>query len=85
MQPQRVWFKVFMPKDAPLPNKVECIAFGADVHLVDGYINDAGKLSIKASEDEGFFDLSTLKEPYRVEGKTMGYEIIEQLGLMFLM
>ncbi|MBF15978.1 MAG: threonine synthase [Chloroflexi bacterium] len=74
-------FKVFMPKDAPLPNKVECIAFGADVHLVDGYINDAGKLSIKASEDEGFFDLSTLKEPYRVEGKkTMGYEIIEQLG-----
>ena len=74
-------FKVFMPKDAPLPNKIECIAFGADVNFVDGYINDAGKLSIKASEDEGFFDLSTLKEPYRVEGKkTMGYEIIEQLN-----
>ena len=60
-------FKVFMPKDAPIPNKIECFAFGADIQLVDGYINDAGKLSIQASENEGFFDLSTLKEPYRVE------------------
>ncbi|MFL2664427.1 MAG: threonine synthase [Dehalococcoidia bacterium] len=74
-------FKVFMPKDAPIPNKIECFAFGADIQLVDGYINDAGKLSIQASENEGFFDLSTLKEPYRVEGKkTMGYEIIEQMN-----
>ena len=72
---------VFMPKDAPMANKMECIAFGAKVNLVDGYISDAGKASALASEKYNLFDISTLKEPYRVEGKkTMGLEIIEQLN-----
>jgi len=71
---------VFMPKDAPLANKMECIAFGANVNLVDGYISDAGKASAIAAEQKGLFDVSTLKEPYRVEGKkTMGLEIAEQM------
>ena len=72
---------VYMPKDAPYANQVECIAHGADLNLVDGFITDAGRVSGKAAEEHGFFDVSTLKEPYRVEGKkTMGYEIVEQLG-----
>jgi threonine synthase len=72
---------VYMPKDAPYANQVECIAHGADLNLVDGFITDAGRISGKAAEERGFFDVSTLKEPYRVEGKkTMGYEIVEQLG-----
>ena len=72
---------VYMPKDAPYANQVECIAHGADLNLVDGFITDAGRVSGKAAEERGFFDVSTLKEPYRVEGKkTMGYEIVEQLG-----
>jgi threonine synthase len=72
---------VFMPKDAPMANKMECIAFGAKVDLVEGDISDAGKASALASEKYNFFDISTLKEPYRVEGKkTMGLEIIEQLN-----
>ena len=71
---------VFMPKDAPIANKMECIAFGANVTLVDGYISDAGKASAIAAEQKGLFDVSTLKEPYRVEGKkTMGLEIAEQM------
>ncbi len=72
---------VYMPKDAPYANQVECIAYGADLNLIDGFITDAGRISGKAAEEHGFFDVSTLKEPYRVEGKkTMGYEIVEQLG-----
>ena len=72
---------VFMPKDAPEANIAECLAFGADVELVDGYITDAGARSAEAAEANGWFDVSTLREPYRVEGKkTMGYEIVEQLG-----
>ena len=72
---------VFMPKDAPIANKVECRAYGANLTLVDGFITDAGQMSQRAAEELGLFDVSTLREPYRVEGKkTMGYEIVEQLG-----
>jgi len=73
--------KVFMPKDAPEPNKIESILYGADLNVVDGFINDAGQLSREVSSREGLFDVSTLKEPYRVEGKkTMGYELAEQFN-----
>ena len=72
---------VYMPRDAPMANQLECVAYGADLNLVDGFITDAGRLSGEAAEKHGYFDVSTLKEPYRVEGKkTMGYEIVEQLG-----
>ena len=72
---------VYMPKDAPSANQIECVAYGADLNLVDGFITDAGRISGEAAEKHGLFDVSTLKEPYRVEGKkTMGYEIVEQLG-----
>ena len=72
---------VFMPKDAPIANKVECQVYGANLTLVDGFITDAGQMSQRAAEELGLFDVSTLREPYRVEGKkTMGYEIVEQLG-----
>ena len=72
---------VFMPKDAPIANKVECQAYGAKLTLVDGFITDAGQMSQQAAEELGLFDVSTLREPYRAEGKkTMGYEIVEQLG-----
>jgi threonine synthase len=72
---------VYMPKDAPIANQIECVAYGADLNLVDGFITDAGRISGEAAEEHGLFDVSTLKEPYRAEGKkTMGYEIVEQLG-----
>ncbi|MEE8046442.1 MAG: threonine synthase [Dehalococcoidia bacterium] len=72
---------VYMPKDAPIANQIECVAYGAELNLVDGFITDAGRISGEAAEKHGLFDVSTLKEPYRVEGKkTMGYEIVEQLG-----
>jgi len=72
---------VFMPKDAPIANKVECEAYGARLTLVDGFITDAGQMSQRAAEELGLFDVSTLREPYRAEGKkTMGYEIVEQMG-----
>ena len=72
---------VFMPKDAPEANKKEVAVTGAHLTLVDGLITDAGRLSREEAEREGLFDLSTLQEPYRVEGKkTMGYEIAEQMG-----
>lgn len=72
---------VFMPTDAPMANQIECVAYGAELNLVDGFITDAGRMSGEAAEEHGLFDISTLKEPYRVEGKkTMGYEIVEQLG-----
>ena len=72
---------VFMPQDVPLANQVECIAYGAKMTLVDGLISDCAKIVAARKEDEGWFDVSTLKEPFRVEGKkTMGYELVEQLG-----
>jgi threonine synthase len=70
---------VFMPRDAPQSNFVECQAFGAKVTLVDGLISDCGKMVGEGKQREGWFEVTTLKEPYRVEGKkTMGYELIEQ-------
>jgi len=74
---------VAMPLDAPVITRRECVAAGADVYLVDGLIGDAGKMigEFVAESDGAVFDASTLKEPYRLEGKkTMGYEIAEQLG-----
>jgi len=72
---------VFMPKDVPLANRIECEAYGANVTLIDGLITDCGNASAKAAEKYDFFDISTMKEPYRVEGKkTMAYEIIEQMN-----
>ncbi|AFL88545.1 threonine synthase [Terriglobus roseus DSM 18391] len=72
---------VFMPQDVPLANQVECIAYGAHMTLVDGLISDCAKIVAARREEEGWFDVSTLKEPFRVEGKkTMGYELVEQCG-----
>ena len=72
---------VFMPVDAPIVMKAECRAYGAHVFLVDGLINDAGKVAREAGPSFEWFDVSTLKEPYRAEGKkTMGIELAEQLG-----
>ncbi len=71
---------VYLPKDAPPANVRECRAVGADVHLIDGLINDAGRIAAADAKEHGWFDLATLKEPYRVEGKkTMGYEIAQDL------
>ena len=71
---------IFMPKDVPQANFIECKAAGAHVTLVDGLIGDCGKIIAQRKDAEGWFDVSTLKEPYRVEGKkTMGYELAEQL------
>ena len=72
---------IFMPKDVPLANRVECQSYGAYVTLVDGLISDCARMVGEHKEKEGWFDVSTLKEPFRVEGKkTMGYEVAEQLG-----
>jgi len=72
---------IFMPKDVPQANAIECEAFGAKVTLVDGLISDCARMVGERKQVEGWFDVSTLKEPFRVEGKkTMGYEIVEQLG-----
>jgi threonine synthase len=71
---------IFMPKDVPQANLIECRQYGAQVTLVDGVITDCGRLVAERRESEGWFDVSTLKEPYRLEGKkTMGYELFEQL------
>ena len=71
---------VFMPKDAPIANKRESSDAGAKLTLIDGLISDAGKISREQAQEKGLFDVSTLQEPYRAEGKkTMGYEIAEQL------
>ncbi len=70
---------VFMPQDVPTANRLECEIAGANVTLVDGLITDCAKIVQQRKEAEGWFDVSTLREPYRVEGKkTMGYEIAEQ-------
>ena len=72
---------IFMPKDVPLANRVECESYAANVTLVDGLISDCARMVAERKDKEGWFDMSTLKEPYRVEGKkTMGYEVAEQLG-----
>ena len=72
---------IFMPKDVPMANRMECDYFGAHVTLVDGLISDCGRLVAERKDKEGWFDVSTLKEPFRVEGKkAMGYEVAEQLG-----
>ncbi len=72
---------VVVPNDTPAPILEEIAALGADLQLLDGLITDCGKVVRKGVEEHGWFDLSTLKEPYRVEGKkTMGYELFEQLG-----
>ena len=71
---------IFMPKDVPLANRVECESYGAHVTLVDGLISDCARMVAERKDSEGWFDVSTLKEPFRVEGtKTMGYEVVEQL------
>jgi threonine synthase len=71
---------IFMPKDVPQANFIECKAYGAHVTLVDGIISDCAKIVASRAPAEGWFDISTLKEPYRIEGKkTMGYELAEQL------
>ena len=72
---------IFMPKDTPRANVVECEQTGASVTLMDGLITDCGAEVGRRKEAEGWFDVSTLKEPYRVEGKkTLGYELAEQLN-----
>jgi threonine synthase len=71
---------IFMPRDTPSANVVECEQTGATVTLMDGLITDCGAEVGRRKEAEGWFDVSTLKEPYRVEGKkTLGYELAEQL------
>jgi threonine synthase len=71
---------IFMPKDVPLANRVECESYGAQVTLVDGLISDCARIVAERKEKEAWFDVSTLKEPFRLEGKkTMGYEVAEQL------
>lgn len=71
---------IFMPRDVPQSNYLECMAYGAHVTLVDGLISDCARMVAERAPAEGWFDVSTLKEPYRVEGKkTMGYEVAEQM------
>lgn len=72
---------IFMPNDVPFANYLEATAYGAKVTLVDGLISDCASIVAERKTSEGWFDVSTLKEPFRVEGKkTMGYELVEQLG-----
>src|SRR4029450_3143155 len=72
---------IAMPADTPKANIIESRAFGADVRLIDGLISDCGKFIAENAAREGWFEVSTLKEPYRIEGKkTMGYELWEEFG-----
>jgi threonine synthase len=72
---------IAMPSDTPIANIIESRAFGADVRLIDGLISDCGKFIAENRAKEGWFEVSTLKEPYRIEGKkTMGYELWEEFG-----
>jgi threonine synthase len=76
--------QVFMPRDVKPPFIRECELYGATVNLVDGLITDAGRIAAEKGKPLGWYDVSTLKEPYRIEGKkTMAYEIGEQLGWEF--
>jgi len=71
---------IFLPRDVPQSNFLECAAYGARVTLVDGLISDCARMVAERAPAEGWFDISTLKEPYRIEGKkTMGYEVAEQM------
>jgi threonine synthase len=71
---------IFMPEATPLMNRLECALFGAEVVLVPGSIKDCARALRERAESEGWFDCSTLREPYRLEGKkTMAYEVVEQL------
>jgi threonine synthase len=71
---------IFMPRDTPRANIIECRELGAHVDLIDGLITDCGAEIARRKEKEGWFDMSTLKEPYRIEGKkTLGYELAEQM------
>ena len=73
--------RVYAPESTPAPILATIRALGADLHLVAGHIGDAGKQSRAYAAEHGFFDMSTLREPYRIEGKkTMGLELAEQLG-----
>jgi threonine synthase len=75
---------IFMPRDVPFANYVEATAYGANVVLVDGLISDCARIVQERKQQEGWFDISTLKEPFRVEGKkTMGYECVEQLDWQY--
>jgi threonine synthase len=72
---------IFMPADTPRANIVECEQTGAEITLMEGLITDCGAEVARRKEAEGWFDVSTLKEPYRIEGKkTLGYELAEQLN-----
>lgn len=72
---------IVMPEDAPKIPRAECLSTGAELHLVSGVISDAGAMVAEAVEQGDWVDVATLKEPYRIEGKkTMGLEIVEQLG-----
>src|SRR6185312_1197077 len=72
---------VAMPRDVPEINRVEAAVYGAEITLVDGLISDAGRLIREQTASQGWFDVSTLREPYRQEGKkTMGLELAEQGG-----
>jgi threonine synthase len=72
---------IVMPADTPAMNVLECVACGADVRKLDGLISDCGKYVAEHKQREGWFEVSTLKEPYRIEGKkTMGYELFEQFN-----
>ena len=76
--------RVFMPKDVKVPFIRECELYGANVTLVDGLITDAGRMADEQGKRLGWYDASTLKEPYRIEGKkTMAYELGEQLAWEF--
>jgi threonine synthase len=71
---------IFLPRDVPEANYLESKAYGAQVTLVDGLISDCARMVAERAQSEGWYDLSTLKEPYRIEGKkTMGYEVAEQM------
>ena len=73
--------RIYMPEDTPAINIYECSAYGAEVHRVRGVISDAAKVMNDQMQGKAWFDLSTLKEPYRLEGKkTLGYEVAEQYG-----
>jgi threonine synthase len=75
---------IFMPKDVPIANHMEGVAYGAKVTLVDGLISDCARIVNERKQAEGWFDISSLKEPFRVEGKkTMGYELVEQLDWQY--